>query len=735
MNFPEICPVCRKPLAPHAPRGLCPECLLKAGFPTGSQAAEEPRRPRIVFNPPEPAALTPLFPQLEILGLIGQGGMGAVYRARQTGLDRIVALKILPPQAAEDPGFAERFTREARALAQLNHPHIVAVHEFGKSGGYHFLLMEYVDGVNLRRLLESGRTDPRAALAIVPQICDALQFAHDRGIVHRDIKPENILLDKTGTVKIADFGLAKIVGSEANDLALTGARDVMGTPHYMAPEQVERPLAVDHRADIYSVGVVFYQMLTGELPIGRFAVPSKKVQVDVRLDEIVLRALEKEPELRFQQASTLRAEIETVATTPPGPAEKISPAASPSTTARPAPETLYGRWTLYWDNRTHFYGWLTFGAVAATIAVLMTRAPDRRQFAAAEDQYFVENQPGLAPRSPDQAVPLPANDRGNPSTMPLSQIVPEAPAPQTAPVPVAPAPVSGTGSLAAAEIANASFDLVEGNPEILLLMIRTANTALAEAKARFDAGLVSGQELQYLHLKLDLLQSRLAGNRIAFARVAHAAAEQRFTEAKTKYDFGVATQRTLDEVRSEMDISAIRLREAEARTAPVAEWGWTEPNATAFEPVVERTLGNIATGSAPELINFETGAVLYHRDILGTNLAGMTPEKTAEQFRTRGIDATGTLDSSTRGLAIWGGLAGPTPAAAWDTLPVDQLKQVFAGQKAGSFSVMAGTGPLPATYAFMTRTGRLGLLQIVGFSDQPSGVRIRYKLLKRENQP
>jgi hypothetical protein len=312
----------------------------------------------------------------------------------------------------------------------------------------------------------------------------------------------------------------------------------------------------------------------------------------------------------------------------------------------------------YWDNRTHFYGWLTFGAVAATIAVLMTRAPDRRQFAAAEDQYFVENQPGLAPRSPDQAVPLPANDRGNPSTMPLSQIVPEAPAPQTAPVPVAPAPVSGTGSLAAAEIANASFDLVEGNPEILLLMIRTANTALAEAKARFDAGLVSGQELQYLHLKLDLLQSRLAGNRIAFARVAHAAAEQRFTEAKTKYDFGVATQRTLDEVRSEMDISAIRLREAEARTAPVAEWGWTEPNATAFEPVVERTLGNIATGSAPELINFETGAVLYHRDILGTNLAGMTPEKTAEQFRTRGIDATGTLDSSTRGLAIWGGPGG-----------------------------------------------------------------------------
>ena len=145
----------------------------------------------------------------------------------------------------------------------------------------------------------------------MPQICEALQYAHDKGVVHRDIKPENILLDKEGRVKIADFGIAKLVGREAKDSTLTGAGQIVGTPQYMAPEQIEHPLEVDHRADIYSLGVVFYQMLTGELPIGRFAPPSKKVQIDVRLDEVVLRALEKEPEQRYQQASQVKTEVET----------------------------------------------------------------------------------------------------------------------------------------------------------------------------------------------------------------------------------------------------------------------------------------------------------------------------------------------------------------------------------------------------------------------------------------
>jgi biopolymer transport protein ExbD len=318
VNTSRTCPSCGRSLAPDAPQGLCPECLLKAGFPSGTQPAPGETGPvNRGFRPPAPAELAPLFPQLEIVECIGLGGMGAVYKALQPSLDRLVALKILPPRAGADPGFAERFTREARALAKLNHPHIVAVHDFGLSGSFHYLVMEFVDGANLRQLLSTAKMTPQEALAIVPQICDALQFAHDQGIVHRDIKPENILLSKAGVVKIADFGLAKLVGTAALDAPITAASDVMGTPHYMAPEQVERPQSVDHRADIYSLGVVFYQMLTGELPLGRFRPPSDKVQIDVRLDEVVLRALANEPELRYQQASALKTEVESIASTEP----------------------------------------------------------------------------------------------------------------------------------------------------------------------------------------------------------------------------------------------------------------------------------------------------------------------------------------------------------------------------------------------------------------------------------
>jgi serine/threonine protein kinase len=316
METKPICKECGALLAADAPEGLCPKCLLHVAM--GSQAGPQPAGATDAGagGPgalPDPARLDEYFPQLEILELLGQGGMGAVYKARQPGLDRLVALKILPLQAGTDPGFAERFNREARALAKLSHPNIVAVYDFGQTHGLHYFVMEYVDGPNLRQIERANKLSTREALQIIPQICEALQFAHDEGVVHRDVKPENVLLDKKGRVKIADFGLAKILGREPKDLRLTGARDVVGTPHYMAPEQVEHPQEVDHRADIYSLGVVFYEMLTGELPLGKFAPPSQKVQVDVRLDEVVLHTLEKEPSRRYQHASEVKTDVETIA--------------------------------------------------------------------------------------------------------------------------------------------------------------------------------------------------------------------------------------------------------------------------------------------------------------------------------------------------------------------------------------------------------------------------------------
>ncbi len=321
-----------------APAGLCPRCLLRrVAEPTepGSVGSVGSVGPAPAPNQPPPSleSVAAAFPQLEILSLIGQGGMGVVYRALQKSLGRTVALKLLAPHRAHDASFADRFAQEARALAALSHPHIVTIHDFGRSAGFYFLLMEFVDGVNLRQLLQSRRLSPEEAIAIVPSLCDALQFAHERGIVHRDIKPENLLLDQAGRVKIADFGIARILGPDpapGNDASASTSTQAAGTPGYMAPEQRRSPSTADSRADIYSLGVVFYEMLTGERPDERLQPPSRKVQIDVRLDAIVLRALESTPELRYQTADELRTRIESMVTDP-------SLASAPSGTSPASP--------------------------------------------------------------------------------------------------------------------------------------------------------------------------------------------------------------------------------------------------------------------------------------------------------------------------------------------------------------------------------------------------------------
>jgi predicted Ser/Thr protein kinase len=315
----QTCTECGNPIEGDGLAGLCPVCMMQVGMGSmETNAAAPDRNEQPSFNAPPIQELTALFPQLEIIELIGFGGMGAVYKAHQRDLDRYVALKILMPRSGSDPGFAERFTREARALARLSHPSIIGVYDFGQREDLHYFIMEFVDGPNLRQVQQVGTLSSDQALSIVPQICEALQYAHDQGVVHRDIKPENILLEQKGRIKIADFGLAKILGKQAQNLTLTREGHVMGTPHYMAPEQVEHPHDVDHRADIYSLGVVFYEMLTGELPLGKFSPPSNRVQVDVRLDEVVLKTLEKEPRRRYQQVSQVATEVETISHSPGG---------------------------------------------------------------------------------------------------------------------------------------------------------------------------------------------------------------------------------------------------------------------------------------------------------------------------------------------------------------------------------------------------------------------------------
>src|SRR5437879_4538674 len=230
----KFCPKCGGPIPVEAPQGLCPKCLLlQASIPTdaGKGASSQ-------SAPPTHEELVAAFPQLEILELIGQGGMGFVFKARQSRIQRLVALKILPQSLAADPAFAERFTREGRVLARLNHPNIVTIHDFGQANGFYYLLMEFVDGVNLRQAMKMGRFTPAQALAVVPHICEALQFAHNEGILHRDIKPENILLDSKGRVKIADFGIAKLLAAELQALTHPGGTELTPEAAKGTPRQV-----------------------------------------------------------------------------------------------------------------------------------------------------------------------------------------------------------------------------------------------------------------------------------------------------------------------------------------------------------------------------------------------------------------------------------------------------------------------------------------------------------------
>jgi serine/threonine protein kinase/Tol biopolymer transport system component len=270
----------------------------------------------------------------EILAPLGAGGMGEVYRARDSRLDRIVAVKVLPASFAVDADRLRRFEQEARSVAALNHPNILAVHDIGSHEGAPYMVCELLEGETLRERLRGGVLSPRRAIETATQIAEGLAAAHDKGIVHRDLKPENIFLTKDGRVKILDFGLAKIArtGSQQNsaqtmtsaDVVLTEAGQVLGTAGYMSPEQV-RGMAVDHRSDIFAFGAIFFEMLSGQRAFSRDTAaetmtailkedPPELTQlnrnISPALERIARHCLEKSPDQRFQSARDLAFDLE-----------------------------------------------------------------------------------------------------------------------------------------------------------------------------------------------------------------------------------------------------------------------------------------------------------------------------------------------------------------------------------------------------------------------------------------
>ena len=301
--------------------GLDPGELLARGLETIS-----PSGGSSAWEPPTTEELGRLLPQYRFESLIGRGGMGAVYKGMQIVLDRPVAIKLLPAEIAADEEFITRFHREARILAKLQHSRIITIHDFGQTReGHLYFVMEYIDGTDLRKILRGPGLNPDQALLVVGQICDALQAAHAKGVVHRDIKPENILISKEGYVKLADFGLARPLQQE-NTSVLTGTNVIMGTADYMAPEQ--RVGQADERADIIALGVMLYEMLTGKPPRGAFEPASRKVHLDIRIDEVVLRTLQAEPARRYQHASEMKTDVDRIRATPQpvqAPSEPLTP--------------------------------------------------------------------------------------------------------------------------------------------------------------------------------------------------------------------------------------------------------------------------------------------------------------------------------------------------------------------------------------------------------------------------
>ncbi|MCW8139805.1 MAG: serine/threonine protein kinase, partial [Planctomycetota bacterium] len=250
--------------------------------------------------------------QFQIKEELGRGGMAVVYKGYQPSLDRWVAIKTLPAEMSADRDMVSRFHREAEAMVSLNHSNIVQIIDKGQDRGLYYFAMEFVEGPSLKDLLKQETVSMDLLFDICAQVSEGLGYAHKKGIVHRDIKPANILFEKgTGLAKVADFGIARVTNKEMDMITLTAQNVGMGTMNYMAPEQKTDAAAVDHRADIYSLGVMIYEMFTGKLPLGKFKLPSQlNAKLPRKLDEVVSRCLEADPEDRYATMDALRADLQ-----------------------------------------------------------------------------------------------------------------------------------------------------------------------------------------------------------------------------------------------------------------------------------------------------------------------------------------------------------------------------------------------------------------------------------------
>lgn len=287
------------------------------------------------FIPPSIEEIAALLPAYDVISFIAKGGMGAVYMANQRSLDRMVAIKILPRAFGSDQIFREAFEQEAKSMAKFNHPNLVSIYDFGQIDGMLYFIMEMVKGKPLYYSCYGKKIDPTEANRIIVDVCGGLHHAHKHGILHRDIKPANILLAPNAIPKIADFGLARGVEDHESDQAF-------GTLGYTAPEVTDNPTAVRECTDIYSVGVMLYELLISKIPEEPYIPVTTIVRCDPRYDQIILKAINPNPAMRYQSAKEMSKALKNIAKSSPKnqtPANSVPPTPSTNVVNKPTEAT------------------------------------------------------------------------------------------------------------------------------------------------------------------------------------------------------------------------------------------------------------------------------------------------------------------------------------------------------------------------------------------------------------